>query len=54
MSSRVLRKLQGDKEFEISLNEDEDDFTFVAVESKKKNKSVANPFALVSGEKSVF
>ena len=50
MSSRVLRKLQGDKELEVSQNdeEDEDEFNFTSVKSKKKQKAVVNPFDLVS------
>ena len=50
MSSRVLRKLQGDKELEISHGDDgdEDEFNFASVKSKKKQKAVVNPFNLVS------
>lgn len=50
MSSRVLRKLQGDKELEISHvdDEDEDELNFTSVKSKKKQKAVVNPFNLVS------
>lgn len=50
MSSRVLRKLQGDKELEISHgdDEDEDELNFTSVKSKKKQKAVVNPFDLVS------
>ena len=50
MSSRVLRKLQGDKELEISHgdDEDEDELNFASVKLKKKQKAVVNPFDLVS------
>lgn len=50
MSSRVLRKLQGDKDLEISHvdDEDEDELNFTSVKSKKKQKAVVNPFNLVS------
>ena len=50
MSSRVLRKLQGDKEFEISHDdeEDEDELTFTSAKSRRKQKAVVNPFDLVS------
>lgn len=50
MSSRVLRKLQADKELNISHDdeEDEDEFNFTPVKSKKKPKGAANPFDLVS------
>ena len=46
MSSRVLRKLQGEKELEISHGdeEDEDDFNLAtSVKSKKKGKPVVIP-----------
>lgn len=50
MSSRVLRKLQGDKELEILHNEEEeeDELNFTSVKSKKKQKVAVNPFDLVS------
>ena len=50
MSSRVLRKLQGDKELEILHNEEEeeDELNFTSAKSKKKQKVVVNPFDLVS------
>lgn len=50
MSSRVLRKLQGDKELETAHgdDEDEDELNFASVKSKKKQKAVVNPFNLVS------
>lgn len=50
MSSRVLRKLQGDKELETSHgdDEDEDELNLASVKSKKKQKAVVNPFNLVS------
>ena len=50
MSSRVLRKLQGDKELEISHDdeEDEDELTFTSAKSRKKQKAAVNPFDLVS------
>ena len=50
MSSRVLRKLQGGNELDISRDdeEDEDEFHFLPVTSKKtKEKALANPFDLV-------
>ena len=50
MSSRALRKLQGDKDLEISHgdDEDEDELNFASVKLKKKQKAVVNPFDLVS------
>lgn len=50
MSSRVLRKLQGDKELEISHvgEDDADELNFASVKLKKKQKAVVNPFDLVS------
>lgn len=51
MSSRLLRKLQGENELEISHGdeEDEDYFNLAApVKSKKRGKPVVNPFDLVS------
>lgn len=50
MSSRVLRKVQGDKELEISHvgEDDEDELNFASVKLKKKQKAVVNPFDLVS------
>ena len=50
MSSRVLRKLQGDKELEISHGDDDDEeeLNVASVKSKKKQKAVVNPFDLVS------
>lgn len=50
MSSRVLRKLQGDKELEILPNEEEeeDELNFTSAKSKKKQKVAVNPFDLVS------
>lgn len=53
MSSRVLRKLQGDKELEILHNEEEeedeeDELNFTSPKSKKKQKVAVNPFDLVS------
>ena len=50
MSSRVLRKLQGDKELEILHNEEEkeDELNFTSAKSKKKQKVAVNPFDLVS------
>lgn len=50
MSSRALRKLRGNKELVISHDDDEneDEFDFVSVKSKKRQKAVANPFDLVS------
>ena len=50
MSSRVLRKLQGDKELEILHNEEEeeDELHFTSAKSKKKQKVAVNPFDLVS------
>lgn len=50
MSSRVLRKLQGEKELEISHDdeEDEDELNFTPVKSRKKQKAAVNPFDLVS------
>ena len=50
MSSRVLRKLQGDKDLEISRDdeEDEDELNPTPVKSKKKQKAAVNPFDLVS------
>lgn len=53
MSSRVLRKLQGDKELEILHNEEEeedeeDESNFTSAKSKKKQKVAVNPFDLVS------
>jgi len=50
MSSRVLRKLQGDKELEILHNEEEeeDELNLTSAKSKKKQKVAVNPFDLVS------
>ncbi|CAH3171003.1 unnamed protein product, partial [Porites lobata] len=50
MSSRVLRKLQGDKELEILHNEEEeeDELNFTSAKSKKKQKVVVNPFDLLN------
>lgn len=50
MSSRVLRKLQGDKELEISHvgEDDEDELNFASVKLKKKQKAVVNPFDLLN------
>ena len=50
MSSRVLKKLQGDKELEISYDdlEDEDELNFTPVKSSKKQQAAVNPFDLVS------
>lgn len=53
MSSRVLKKLQGEKELEISHGdeEDEDDFNLAtSVKSKKKGKPIVNPFDLLNIE----
>ncbi|XP_068722284.1 ribosome quality control complex subunit TCF25-like isoform X2 [Montipora capricornis] len=53
MSSRVLRKLQGGNELDISRadEEDEDEFHFLPVTSKKtKEKALANPFDLLNVE----
>ena len=56
MSSRILRKLQGDKELEISRDDDEDEdvFNCASVKSKKKQKSIVNPFDLVSTNHTVL
>ena len=50
MSSRVLRKLQGEKELEIlhKEEEEEDELNFTSAKSKKKQKVAVNPFDLVS------
>ncbi|KAM7446044.1 Transcription factor25 [Porites harrisoni] len=50
MSSRVLRKLQGDKELEILHNEEEeeDELNFTSAKSKKKQKVAVNPFDLLN------
>lgn len=55
MSSRVLRKLQGEKEREISHSDedDEEELNFLPAKSKKKGKAVVNPFNLVSTKGSV-
>ncbi|XP_066019517.1 ribosome quality control complex subunit TCF25 isoform X2 [Pocillopora verrucosa] len=53
MSSRLLRKLQGENELEISHGdeEDEDYFNLAApVKSKKRGKPVVNPFDLLNVE----
>ncbi|KAL9976033.1 hypothetical protein ACROYT_G013264 [Oculina patagonica] len=52
MSSRVLRKLQGEKELEISHDdeEDEDELNFTPVKSRKKQKAAVNPFDLLNVE----
>lgn len=50
MSSRVLRKLQGEKELEITYGdeEEEDELNLTPVKSRKKQKAAVNPFDLVS------
>ena len=50
MSSRALRKLQGERELENTHGDedDEDELTFAPVKSRKKQKAAVNPFDLVS------
>lgn len=51
MSSRALRKLQGNDDLDIlgnSLNNDEDN-DFASKKSRCKEKKAVNPFDLVSG-----
>jgi hypothetical protein len=50
MSSRVLRKLQGESQLDLQHDGDdeEDEINPVASKGKKKKNVVANPFDLVS------
>ena len=50
MSSRVLRKLQGDMQLDLQLDEvdDEDNINVVQSKRKKRKNQTMNPFDLVS------
>lgn len=53
MSSRVLRKLQGDGQLDLQPEEedDEDEVNIVQSKRKKKKNLAVNPFDLVQAKK---